>query len=575
MIEKLYKNIHQNENINDTYNRLEDRLFMVYVLFEMIWLPIIAVVSFAVKLNTTALFFTSFFIFDILVVLYERIFKSITIPKVIYLLVMVVKVPILWYFVGGNASSASAMFLLEIIFFAMVNKGIKQIIFILISIISSGMVSNLSNRFPDRFGGLEMNGMQHAVMSPVLGTSITIFVALLIYYQKKEYNKENRLAMERDEQLQLSNKMQKNFLANMSHEIRSPLGIVLGFNDLIRKTSDIDTIYEYSSNIKSAGKMLQTVINDILDYSKIEAGKLDIIESDYKLNTMIKELERDIKLRCDEKGLRFIVEREGELPEYLCGDVIRLKQCVFNILTNAVKYTKEGFVKFTIKSEGKAEDGGNKLVFVVEDSGRGISEDLLPQLFSSFQRLNEGQNRGIEGTGLGLAITKSLVDQMKGTIDVHSEVGKGSIFTIHIAQKDGTADEKEDTEGIVDVSVLKGIEVLAVDDVEMNLVIIETILKSENMNVTIVNSGKLAIEKCKEKKFDIILMDHMMPEMDGIKTYKNISADSLNKETPVIMLTANAMMGAKEEYMSAGLSGYVTKPINQNELIKEMVRVYL
>ena len=487
------------------------------------------------------------------------------------MIVTVIKIPLMWYIVGGNSSSAGAIFLLEIMFFAMTNRGISQIIFILISIITSGVISNLSGRFPNRFGGIEMNQMQHSVMSAIVGTSITLFIAFLVYYQKKEFNRENKLAMERDEQLKISNQMQKNFLANMSHEIRSPLGIVLGFNELIRKTDDLDKIKEYSGNIKAAGRTLQTVINDILDYSKIEAGKLDIIEYDYNLSAMIAELERDVQLRCDDKGLLFRVEKQGKIPEFLYGDQIRLKQCILNILTNAVKYTDSGDVIFKIACDGKDADGYNQLVFIVQDSGRGISEALIPKLFTSFQRLDEGQNRGIEGTGLGLAITKSLIDQMHGTIEVHSRVGEGSSFTIRIGQKDGSEQEIVEEQEAISVESLKGKHVLAVDDVDMNLVIIETILKYEGLQVSKAHSGKESIEMCEKEKFDVILMDHMMPEMDGIETYKQIKDHGLNTNTPVIMLTANAMTGAREEYLSYGMKGYVTKPINQQELFSQLL----
>lgn len=559
--------------VSNSVGVLEDRFFMVYVILECLWVPIQAFVSFVNGLHTTALVFIGILIMNLLLALYETVFKRFDIPKAIYLTAMLIKVPVLWYFVGGNSSAAGSLFILEVIFFCMVCKGKIQPLFILCVLASSGAISSLSGRMPERFGALEMSPMQHGVMSSAIGSSVTIYVVFLIFYQKKEFNNENRTVKEYDEQLKKSNQMQKNFLANMSHEIRSPLGIVLGFNDLIKETEDVNKIKEYSDNISHAGKTLQTVINDILDYSKIEAGKLDIIENDYSLGTMLSELEHDIKLRCGEKGLTFTIDKKDDVPDILFGDVIRVKQCVFNILTNAVKYTKTGYVKFTIASEGKDENGDNKLAFSIEDSGRGISEELIPKLFSSFQRLDEGQDRGIEGTGLGLTITKSLVDQMKGTIDVKSKVGEGTTFTIHIVQKDGNPSIGVSKDEVIDITVLSGKNVLVVDDVDMNLIIIETILTSEGLNVTTVLSGKEAVQICKEREFDVILLDHMMPEMDGIETYKHITEEGLNTTTSVIMLTANAMTGAREEYLSYGIKGYVSKPIDTNALNKELVTV--
>lgn len=560
--------------ISEEVGILEDRLFMVFSVCELVWLPFIAVVSLAVGLYFTAGVVAGMVVFILLLALLQKLTNKLSLIKWIYLFFTLIKIPVLWYIVGGNASSAGALFLLEIIFFAMVNKGLKQIVFVALSMLTSSMVSSLSGRFPERFTGLAMNGQQHLIMSAAMGSSITIFIAFLIVYQKREFNRENRIAKETDEQLKMSNQMQKNFLANMSHEIRSPLGIVLGFNDLISETDDMDKIKEYSANITHAGKTLQTVINDILDYSKIEAGKLDIIENDYRLSVLIKELEKDIQLRCNEKGLIFNVIYDDKLPDILYGDNIRIKQCVFNILTNAVKYTSDGSVTFTISFGGKDDDGFNEIIFSVKDTGKGIGEELIPKLFTSFQRLNEGQNRGIEGTGLGLAITKSLLDEMGGSVEIESKVGVGSTFTIRVRQKDGNENlvDIEDDES-VDIKSLKDIKVLVVDDVDMNIVIIDTILTSEQLNVDTAMSGKEAIDKCMNSKYDIILLDHMMPEMDGLETYEVIKKDGLNKETPTIMLTANAMTGAKEEYISHGIKGYVTKPINQNLLNKEILKV--
>lgn len=571
---KLRSVLAEGKVVSNQVGMLEERLFMVYMCCEIIWLPLVGIASFFVGLKLTALIIFGVFLIAISLAMTAQKTGKIVIVRWIYMILTLFKVPLLWYVVGGNVSSAGALFLLEIIFYSMINRGKIQIIFIVLSMITSSMASSLSGRFPDKLNGLNMSPMQHSIMSAVVGSSITLFVTFLIVYQKREFNRENKLARETDEQLKLSNQMQKNFLANMSHKIRSPLGIVLGFNDLILDSEDEEKIKEYATNIKDAGKTLQTVINDILDYSKIEAGKLDILESDYLISTLIKELEKDIRLRCNEKGLIFNVEKIGEIPDSLYGDCIRIKQCIFNILTNAVKYTDSGSVTFTIECKGKDVEGYNIIVFTVKDTGRGMSKDLIPKLFTSFQRLDEGQNRGIEGTGLGLAITKSLLDQMSGTVNVESEMGVGSTFVITIGQKDGSEDLiSSNADEEVDMSCISGKNVLVVDDVDMNLVIIDTILTSEGLNITTVTSGQAAIDSCKEKKFDVILLDHMMPGMDGIETYNNIKANGLNTDTPVIMLTANAMAGAKEEYYSHGINGYVTKPINQNLLNREIVRV--
>jgi len=353
----------------------------------------------------------------------------------------------------------------------------------------------------------------------------------------------------------------------MSHEIRSPLGIVLGFNSLISETDDIKQIYEYSTNIEKAGKTLQTVINDILDYSKIESGKLDIVCADYSFNELVEEISADIGLKCEGKGLSFVVEKDSTIPDFLYGDNIRIKQCLFNLLTNAVKYTDEGTVSFIIDNAGRNPDGKVGIKLKIVDTGRGISEGEVPKLFTSFQRLDEGYNRGIEGTGLGLAITKNLLDAMGGTISVESSLGQGTTVTVYLEQPLGKPVGNVVIKPQV-VTPVAGTKIMVVDDTPMNLSLVEKMLRKGNYEVVTINSGKKCLEAIMEDKYDLILLDHMMPEMNGVEVFEHLKENpGMNADTPVVMLTANAMMGAEQEYTKMGFNGYLSKPIDQKKLI--------
>lgn len=549
---------------------LELRLLQFFVFAEAVWALFNLVMSFVFRLPKQMVqMYAGVAIF--LVVYwsvafyskYEHIFVRLYFP--IYL----ISLPFIWYFAGGLEASANILFACEIVLFVMCLSGKRQVIYIILSLISSSIISGISRNIPP----LELNPMQIAAASRNIGMSTSLLMAALLIKQKVEYARERDAAVKSEKELEKSNQLQKNFLANMSHEIRSPLGIVLGFNDLIADSNNIEQVHEYSANIKKAGKTLHTVINDILDYSKIESGKLDIIDVDYSYKELLKEIKNDIGLKCSEKGLSFVINDDSKIPTYLFGDNIRIKQCLLNILSNAVKYTDQGTVTLNTELLESSKEGYCRLKFEIVDTGRGMREETIPNLFTAFQRLEEGQNRGIEGTGLGLAITKNLMDEMEGQIEVTSEYGKGSTFTLFLDQKiSAKAYEPEEVKAEdIDIS---GLNILAVDDTKMNLTLINKLLVKQGVNATMVDNGKDCIETCKDTKFDVILLDHMMPEMDGIEVFRRLRGEEgANQNTPVIMLTANAMAGANKEYTDMGFSGYVSKPISLKNLKSEICRV--
>lgn len=392
--------------------------------------------------------------------------------------------------------------------------------------------------------------------------------------------------IELKEDAERANEAKSSFLARMSHEIRTPINAVLGMNEMILRETEADNIREYALNIHNAGKTLLSIINDILDLSKIESSKMEITENDYRLGSMIRDIENMISMRAEEKNLAFRIISDPQLPQNLYGDEMRIKQCIVNLLTNSVKYTNEGSVTLEIACADIQEDLLN-LRITVTDTGIGIKEEELHMLFDPFTRLDMMRNKSVEGTGLGLSITKRLVGMMQGNLTVESEYGSGSRFTFVIPQKivgtellgdyRKTADEVGGhNAGSAGTFIAPRAKILAVDDNRVNITVVKGLLKRLKVQFDSALSGEECLDKVKHNHYDIIFLDHMMPEMDGVETLQNMSQIEEYVQNPsiVIALTANAIVGAKEEYLQAGFEDYLSKPIDSSRL-EELIRQYL
>lgn len=362
------------------------------------------------------------------------------------------------------------------------------------------------------------------------------------------------------EKAEVAARTKSEFLASMSHEIRTPMNAIIGMADLIRTDNMDDKQLEYFEDIKKMSQSLLQIINDILDFSKIESGKFEICPVDYSLKGMIDNLYSILQFSASEKGLTFILDISPELPEVLYGDEIRIRQIVLNLLNNAIKYTNKGYVKFSVYLE--ETELQKEICFAVSDSGIGIREQDLKRLFVSFEQLDIRKNYSVGGTGLGLVISRNLAEMMNGRISVTSRYGEGSCFITHLPLVLGNAENikaAEITDGYVYGT---GAKALVVDDNQVNLKVAAGMMEIHKIDRDMALSGREALEKVQKTKYDIIFMDHMMPEMDGIETMKQIRAvDAYYEKAPIIALTANVVRGTKEMLLKEGMDDFLSKPI--------------
>ena len=447
-----------------------------------------------------------------------------------------------------------------------------------VCVILTGIWRNIDGTDTDRY---------YVVQEVVISLGI-IFVSLIVagivnsLITEQNHRLLDALRKEKrsQQEAEAANMAKSSFLANMSHEIRTPINAILGMNEMILREEKDPAIRGYAGNIQASGNSLLSIVSDVLDISKIESGKLEIIPVDYEVNSLISDCCNMAAGRAKAKELELLVECADNVPMKLCGDETHIRQIIMNLLTNAVKYTEKGTVKLIVS--GRFTDGGFVLKVDVSDTGIGIAEENLPQLFTQFQRFDLQRNRNIEGTGLGLSIVKRLCDLMSGTITARSVLGSGSTFTVELPQKvvDSTPC------GGVNLNYSAGAEheyhhsfeapeakILAVDDLPVNLLVIANLLKETRIKIDTAGSGRECLDKCSQQKYDLILMDHMMPEMDGVLTFEKLHGDksSPNFETPVIMLTANALAGMREQYMDVGFADYVSKPVRGAKL-EEAIR---
>ncbi len=501
-------------------------------------------------------------------------------------------------YTGGSSGTSIFLFFLAVpvvFYFFNLSYGLyfNMVFFLIMVVYMNTPLREMGYRFPDAYYS----------RLPMMYLVNVILCGLAQYETVKAKIKQDKAL----EEAKRASEAKTDFLANTSHEIRTPINAVLGMNEMIlresakaEKLSDTDPavyhevfrkIRHYSGNVDSAGSNLLSIINDILDFTKIEEGKMDIVEVEYQLSSLINDVSNMIYFKAKEKNLTFVTKVDEKLPDRLFGDVVRVRQVITNILNNAVKYTDQGSVTFKVNgSIPEISKDGEKvieLVIEVSDTGIGISKENIGKLFGKFERVDLEKNSTKEGTGLGLAITKMLLDMMNGEVKVDSTYGSGSTFTITIPQ----VVLSEEPVGDLAEKFEKGIgekkayhesfrapkaRILIVDDTKMNLVVATEFLKDTLVNIDTASGGKESVELALANKYDVILMDQRMPEMDGEEALRAIKSHSEgpNIDTPVICLTADAVVGARERYLSKGFNDYLTKPIDSTYL-ESMLRKYI
>lgn len=399
-----------------------------------------------------------------------------------------------------------------------------------------------------------------------------------------ELEQSKKIADEARIEADMANRAKSEFLARMSHEIRTPMNAIMGMNEIIIRESTDASAISHAQNAYNAADNLLGIINDILDFSKIESGKMNIVEDEYSLRQLIKDEWGIFVFKAEEKNLKLEFVVDDALPDGLYGDNLRIKQVITNLLSNAIKYTDEGTVTVSVK-EDKREDNHIFVRFAVTDTGIGIRKNELDKLFDAFARLDEKKNRNVEGTGLGMNIVAQLLHLMNSNIEVESTYGVGSSFSFVLEQ------EIRDYTPIGDLNTLlesspqhrfektelfnaEKVHILAVDDLDMNLIVFKTLLRATKANIVTATSGAEAIKYTKDQKFDLIFLDHFMPQMDGVETLKIIKSqeDGKNKETPIIVLTANAVKDAYDDYIAMGFDDVSYKPTTQDDLNAKLIK---
>ncbi|MBD5453932.1 MAG: DegV family EDD domain-containing protein [Lachnospiraceae bacterium] len=485
----------------------------------------------------------------------------------------VILFPLVFMMSSGMESGTPVWLVLGLVYVFLLFRGKELVFALLLSMASFFAAYFISYHYPDMIP-VASHRFYSFADSYITMIVVSVFVGILMKMQVLTYEKEKKIAEQQREEIEQIARSKDTFFANMSHEIRTPINTIIGLNEMTLREDISDEIAENAINIQNASKMLLTTINDILDLSKLESGKMEIVPVQYEVSAMFSDLVNLIWIRANQKELEFKVDIDQNIPSMLYGDEVRIKQVVTNMLTNAVKYTETGSVTLAAKGE---RIGTNEILLriSVEDTGMGIRKESLDDLFSSFKRVDETKNRNIEGTGLGLSISKQLVEMMGGKISVDSVYHKGSVFTIEVVQRiindrpigviNFAAQKKLDRHTKYKQSfTAPDAKILVVDDNDMNRMVVTKLLRGTKMKVETAESGKECLRLTADNFYHVILMDHMMPDMDGEESMRAVRAQTKGfcQKVPIIALTANVMTNAEQVYQDMGFDGYLAKPIN-------------
>ena len=558
---------------------LEERRFLLAGIVTCV--AIAAVLLSSVTTNQGIVFsvgLAAAFLFMVVVIVFTLKTKRVTLGSSVIILVANLAILPVGYLMGGGIfSGAPLWYVIGIVFVFVLFKGFLFWLYLIMSLAAFAVSTYLGAVHPEWVIPISQDGYNIHLDSYIAMACVSVLCGLLFKFQNMVLNNELKRVEQQSQEIEALNKTQNNFFSSMSHEIRTPISTIIGLNEMTMREKQLSPeVLENTLNIQNASKMLLTLINDLLDMSKIQSGKMEIVPAKYDTSRMLSEITNFHWSRATEKNLGFDIQVDESIPPMLYGDETRVKQVVTNLLTNAIKYTEDGSV--TLRFGGEQTGPDTFLLRVeVEDTGIGIRKENIPYLFEPFRRIEGKETKHIEGTGLGLSISKQLVDLMGGTISVDSIYTKGSTFRTEIPQKiaqGGSAIFRKP--GILSrqqPDYQQSFEapkaaVLIVDDNEMNRIVCRKLLRATKVQVDLAESGKECLEKAHEKHYDAIFMDHEMPGMDGIETLHNLRQQpgGLCRETPVIALTANAGADWDAFYLEQGFSAYLSKPIQSSRL---------
>ncbi len=498
------------------------------------------------------------------------------------LVIIVIVFPVMFVLSAGIASGAAVWLSLGIIYIFLMFSGKKMMFFLFLSILSYGGVYVIAYYYPEVIVLMPTKAMSY-IDSIFSVFAVGIVAGLILKLQMKVYEEEHKLNIHQRNELEKSSQLKDSFFANMSHEIRTPINAIKGLDEMILRVSENNEVREYARDIQVASDMLLNQVNDILDISQMEVNMMKLVPVDYNLKYMLVDLIEMIRVQLNKKGLELYVDVDKNLPLIVNGDEKRLKQILLNILDNAVKYTEEGSITLSVVGEEYKNDTV-KLKIKVADTGIGIRKENLTSIYDAFSRYDEARNKRILGTGLGLAITKELVDMMEGEITVDSIYRKGTVFTVVLTQKilsteaigelEYTGRNKEEYEKYKPLFEAPEARILVADDNKMNRMVVERLLVATKVKIDTVSSGAECLEKTKEKYYQAILLDYMMPDMNGLSTLRAIRGqeNGLCRDTAIIALTGNTVSGARQMYLEQGFDGYVEKPIQGKILEREILQ---
>ena len=528
-------------------------LFMVKTKLNLILLPIsIAMIAVIVKVSIRK----------------DRIHAGATAISILLLILF----PISFFTAGGFYSGVPEWFVICFIYICITLEGRRMYTFFLLCVMETFLCYYIAFYEPE---SVVRNTSRSSFFDSALSVILVgMLISVLLMFLNKIYEQENELSRQQKKEIEELNRAENHFFSSMSHEIRTPINTIIGLNEFILRGDIPPEVAENARNIQGASKLLLTLINDILDLSKIKSGKMEIVKVSYETGKLFSEIVNMIWIKAKEKGLEFRLHIDSSIPSMLCGDEVRIKQILINLLNNAVKYTKEGSVTLAVRCE-RLTLNRVRVWYTVEDTGQGVKKENIPYIFHAFRRVDEEKNRHIEGTGLGLSIVHQLVELMDGEITVNSVYTKGSKFVVMLEQD--IIDDKElgtftldsrsrvhEGERYKQSFEAPDAHILVVDDNEMNLAVVKKLLSDTKIQIDIAMSGAECLAKTQDQHYDGILMDHLMPEMDGIACFHALRTQpgGLCQNVPVIALTANAGSDNQLLYRKEGFSGYLAKPVS-------------